>query len=186
MTSEREWSFTLMLEGPDDVMSDTIADAIFEACNSDVDIGVTNGTATAEVTRSAPTFQEAVLAVITDIEGAEAGLTVTEIEPDDFVGLDQIADRTSRSYESARLLAAGDRGPGGFPAPTAQVGRTGLWLWSEVLAWFETSGLAVQGRYRVNAASAKTINAALALRKQLRNASDESSRAAMISLATAS
>jgi len=59
---------------------------------------------------------------------------VTAIASDDPVSLRDIADRIGRTYESVRLLAAGKRGPGGFPAPLAG-GQWALYSWTEVSAW---------------------------------------------------
>lgn len=49
--------------------------------------------------------------------------------------LKEIAARTGRSYERVRLLAAGKRGPGGFPGPMSSDGWT-LYSWTQVRPWF--------------------------------------------------
>jgi hypothetical protein len=64
-----------------------------------------------------------------------AGLTVGSVRSEDLVTLREIAARTGRSYESVRLLAAGKRGPGGFPGPMSSAGWT-LYSWAQVRPWF--------------------------------------------------
>jgi hypothetical protein len=63
---------------------------------------------------------------------------VVRVEPDDLVTAAEIAARLDRSRESVRLLIAGERGPGGFPAPISHT-RTKhrLWRWSDVAAWLD-------------------------------------------------
>jgi hypothetical protein len=60
------------------------------------------------------------------------------IEEEDLVSLKTMAHRLGRSYESVRLLAAGKRGPGGFPAPLSGDGWA-LFSWSNVASWFESN-----------------------------------------------
>ena len=73
------------------------------------------GPATADVHREAANLVDAVLSAIRDIERVPR-LRVIEVERQDLVGLTDIAWRLDRSAESVRLLATGQRGPGGFPA----------------------------------------------------------------------
>ncbi|MCL2464395.1 MAG: hypothetical protein FWF28_04925, partial [Micrococcales bacterium] len=55
-----------------------------------------------------------------------------------------IAQRTGRTHESVRLLAAGKRGSGGFPAPQVP-GKPALYSWTAVADWFaEALGVATQ------------------------------------------
>lgn len=67
---------------------------------------------------------------------------------EDLVSLRDISQRVGRTYESVRLLAAGKRGPGGFPAPLS-TGQWALYSWAEVSAWFAIhyNGTASAGVY---------------------------------------
>src|SRR5674476_1612514 len=65
--------------------------------------------------RQATSLAEALVSALRDVESA--GLIVGSVRSEDLVTLKEIAARTRRSYESVRLLAAGKRGPGGFPGP---------------------------------------------------------------------
>ncbi|MFC4123644.1 hypothetical protein [Nocardia rhizosphaerae] len=75
-------------------------------------------------------------AIITAVEQAEAaGFVVVGVRTEDLVTLKTIAARTTRTYESVRRLANGDRGPGGFPTPMSGDGYA-LYSWTEVARWF--------------------------------------------------
>ena len=83
--------------------------------------------------RDASSLVEALVSALADVEAL--GLTASGVLSDDMVTLKEIATRTQRSYESARLLAQGKRGPGGFPAPIS-ADRWAIYSWAEVRAWF--------------------------------------------------
>jgi hypothetical protein len=72
--------------------------------------------------REATSLAGALVSALRDVEAA--GLTVGSVRSEDLVTLKEIAARTRRSYESVRLLAAGKRGPGGFPSPMSSAGWT--------------------------------------------------------------
>ncbi len=83
--------------------------------------------------RDAATLAEAVVSALTDLEAA--GFEAASVRTDDLVTPRQIAARTYRTYESVRKLAAGARGPGGFPAPMQAEGWS-LYSWAQVGPWF--------------------------------------------------
>jgi len=83
--------------------------------------------------REAPELAEALVRALRDVE--RAGLVVGSVRNDDLVTLRQIAARTGRTYESARLLASGERGRGGFPGPMSSQGWA-LYSWALVRPWF--------------------------------------------------
>jgi len=77
--------------------------------------------------REATSLTEALVSALRDVEAA--GLVVGSVRSEDLVTLKEIASRTGRTYESVRLLAAGKRGPGGFPGPMSSAGWT-LYSWA--------------------------------------------------------
>jgi len=77
--------------------------------------------------REATSLAEALVSALRDVEAA--GLVVGSVRSEDLVTLKEIASRTGRTYESVRLLAAGKRGPGGFPGPMSSAGWT-LYSWA--------------------------------------------------------
>ncbi|MBI4729866.1 MAG: hypothetical protein HY775_10275 [Acidobacteria bacterium] len=114
--------------------------------------------------REAPSFREAVLSAIKNVE--EAGFEVRRVEPDDLVSAADIAERTGRSRQSISALTNGTRGPGNWPRPVAGNVRSPLWRWSDVAAWFEAFD-ASQAVDRKAAAFTAAVNEVLAARRAL-------------------
>jgi len=162
-----EYEFTLMIEG--DLADQAIAAALFDAGCDDATFGVSDGCGYGEFLREAPTFADAVLSAIHQVETV-SDLRVARIEPDDIVTASDIAERLDRTRESVRLLIAGRRGPGGFPAPISHSQERGrLWRWSDVAAWLERT----EPEEREAARFVAAANAALELRSRLAGMSDE-------------
>jgi hypothetical protein len=161
-----DFNFTLIIHG--DV--EPRLDDLFEAGCDDATFGSVDGTWYAEFDRSAPALLDAVASSIAAIESIP-GLSVVRVEPDDLVTAAEIAARLGRSRESVRLLIAGERGPGGFPAPVSHVRtRYKLWRWSDVAAWLSREDdQHVVRQARLVAAT----NAALELRSNLRQLSHD-------------
>ena len=156
-----EHEFTLVFHGGPD---DAIVDALFEAGCDDATLGEVDGVGYADFIREAPSFGEALRSAIEQVESV-AGLMVSRVEPDDLVTLSEIAQRLGRSRESVRLLAAGERGPGDFPAPVSHLkARTRLWRWSEVAGWAKRHDQPIDLGAATTIAA---INAALTLRQTL-------------------
>ncbi len=82
--------------------------------------------------RAGESLAAALVSALHDVEAA--GLVVGSVLSEDLVTLKEIAARTRRTYESVRLLAAGKRGPGGFPGPMSSHGWT-LYSWTQVSEW---------------------------------------------------
>jgi hypothetical protein len=85
------------------------------------------------VVDDADDFAGAVARTVRQIEAA--GVLVVGLAADDLVSIKEIAERTGRTRESVRLLAVGERGPGGFPAPVS-AGQWALYPWTAVAEWF--------------------------------------------------
>jgi len=83
--------------------------------------------------REAPSLAHALVSALQDVEAA--GLRAGSVLSEDLVTLKEVAARTGRTYESVRLLAAGKRGPGGFPVPMSAAGWS-LYSWAQVQPWF--------------------------------------------------
>lgn len=155
-----EFEFVLVVDG--DVDDAGTLDALYEAGCDDATFGSVDGVGFGEFEREAANFLEAVGTAIEDVESVES-LRVLRVEPDDLVTLSEIAERLGRTRESVRLLAAGARGPGDFPAPVSHLrSRFRLWRWSDVAEW---AG-AVSDEERQRARLVASINAALELRRR--------------------
>ena len=131
----RTFQFTLVIGGKD-VLSRESLDALFDAGCDDATFGEVDGVQYGDFSRQAPSLEEATAKAIAAVERSVPGALVTRIEPDDLVTAAEIAERLGRSRESVRLLIAGGRGPGGFPAPISHLKARGrLWRWVEVERW---------------------------------------------------
>lgn len=155
-----ENAFTLVIGGPVDV--DRVINALFERGCDDATVGSVDGVGYADFHRDAPSQADAIFSAIKDVEAVQ-GLRVLRVEPDDLVTLSDIAQRLGRTRESVRLLAAGERGGGEFPAPVSHLrSRNRLWRWSDVAAWADAKG----GQELEQAQLLAAINAALELRNR--------------------
>jgi len=132
------FEFTLILELEADELSEELLEAFYESGAADATIGRSSGVFFAGFVREAEDLLDAVISAIQTIEGAGVGATVVRVEPDDLVTIADIARRTGRTNESIRLLIHGDRGPGGFPAPSTRIGsgRSRVWRWADAAEWF--------------------------------------------------
>ncbi|MHB0979273.1 MAG: helix-turn-helix transcriptional regulator [Thermoleophilia bacterium] len=160
------YDFTLVLMGgPPDLLERHIEEFYDSGCD-DALFGERDGVVYADFSRTAAGLAEAVGSAIRAVEGAVEGVTVARVEPDALVTIADIAERLRRSEEGVRLLIVGKRGPGGFPAPVARLGRrrSRLWRWTDVLAWMSVrhGGSAAPDR---DACVIEATNAALALRR---------------------
>jgi hypothetical protein len=131
----RTWTFTLVLSGVRELTGE-VEDALFEAGCADALLGSRDGAVYLDFDRQSPSFREAVLSAIADVENAGVGARVARVEPDEVVTMAEIARRWGRSRESVRQLVAGLRGPGTFPPPVANLKqRSPIWRWTDVDRW---------------------------------------------------
>jgi predicted DNA-binding transcriptional regulator AlpA len=134
----RSYNFTLIVEGAD-LQTDEAQNVLFEAGCDDATFGSVNGVQFAEFDREASSYVQALTSAIVAIQRTIRGARIVHVEPDELVTMSEIAERVGRSRESIRLLIAGERGPGDFPAPVSHVQtRNRLWRLPDVLRWFAT------------------------------------------------
>ena len=155
------FTFTLVVEGPD-LQSDEVIDALFQAGCDDSLVGRSGGIQYIDFDREAASLEEAALSAVTDIESVD-GLVVVRLADSGLVSMADIAARTGRTRESVRLLATGERGPGGFPVPvTDPRSRYRLWRATEVEHWMR---IHVDDGYETHEDHVRVaINASLELR----------------------
>lgn len=122
------WNFQLRLNREP---TEDECNALFEAGLADAGI---EGTLV-DVDREAPSLLEAVTSIADQIRSVP-GLRAVSVEHQDAVTLSDAAQRLGRrTAESLRLLAAGERGPGGFPSPIVDTGNVRVYSWAEITAW---------------------------------------------------
>jgi hypothetical protein len=155
---------------------DDVLTELFQAGVDDALIQVDGERITVEFEREAATLPEAVMSAIHEIESVE-GCRVVRIGQDDLVSLAEIGRRIGKTRESIRLLAAGDRGPGDFPAPSQHITSQQLWSWADVSAWLSQHG---RGTRQLVAESQflRALNAGLEARAATRGVEDEATRTA--------
>jgi len=162
-----EYEFTLAIEG--DLTDEEVIRCLFEIGCDDATFGVIDGLGYGEFIREAPSFSEAVLSAVHQVESVMS-LRVRRVEPDDIVTMAEIAERLDRTRESVRLLIAAKRGRGGFPPPISHAReRTRLWRWSDVADWAEK----LEPQERESAHFVAAVNAALELRNSTNQIGDD-------------
>jgi len=168
----KTYTFTLVLSGFTELKED-LEDRLFESGCDDALLSFRDGIPYLDFDREAKSLQEAILSAINNVEGTGISARVIRVEPDELVTASEIADRTGRSRESIRLLAAGKRGKGSFPPPLRGMkSRTRLWRWAEVAIWFAEGEGDLTDPPVDEAHTIAAINGALELR---RHAPDSSS-----------
>ncbi|MCU1478971.1 MAG: hypothetical protein JWQ64_3664 [Subtercola sp.] len=125
------YEFTVLL---DRSLDDDDYKRLYEAGLDDTTPGVENGQGFLMVSRQAESLPRAVVSIADDAQ--RAGFAIVGVRDEDLLSLRTIAARVGRSYESLRLLAAGKRGPGGFPASPSTDGWA-VYSWVAVARWFE-------------------------------------------------
>ncbi|OGO73616.1 MAG: hypothetical protein A3G84_04885 [Chloroflexi bacterium RIFCSPLOWO2_12_FULL_71_12] len=153
--------FTIVLE---DVRGLTVeqVEQLYRRCK-DATVGESDGVVRISFSRRGRTFADAVHRALSDLRNS--GWRAARVELEELVSAAEVAERTGRSRESVRLLVAGRRGPGAFPAAVHTVGRFRLWRWPEVERWFAS----YEGRDPQVADHGPLVNAInlfLALRRQ--------------------
>lgn len=160
---------------------DAAIEAVWGAGHHDVQFLSEDGTAWAVVARDAPSLAEAAGSAIRDVEAGGA-LRVVRVEHEAFATLAQIAARLGRTRQSVQQLAAGQRGPGGFPRPVGDRPGSRVWEWAPVAAWAREH-LGWTGERDEHAAFLAAVNGALDLRERLRRLGDAGERATVRALA---
>ena len=126
-------SFTIVTD--DKGGSEEIAERLYPSCG-DALFGESDGIVSIGFDRKARTFMDAAASAIADL--AAGGCRAVCIQSNDIVNMPEIARKTKRTRESVRLLIAGRRGPGDFPATAYPDQREimRLWHWPDVERWF--------------------------------------------------
>ena len=161
---KKTYSFTLVLSGFDK-LTEQVEDALYGKKCDDALLSIRSGVPYLDFDREAPSFQEAVLSALRDVERALPYVSVLRVEPDDLVTASEIGRRVNRTRESVRLLVRGARGPGGFPPPASSLTqKSPIWRWVEVVNWFVAQNM-VAAEVAKAARTVAAINAALELRR---------------------
>lgn len=133
------YEFTLFVRA--DLSDDETVGRLLSAGLDDASFGGTIEWGTIDVHREAPDLAFAIATAIQQVESVLPG-SVVAVEPIELVTMSTIAERLDRTYESVRLLAAGQRGDGNFPKPAdiPNIYGVKLWRWGEILMWTGEGG----------------------------------------------
>lgn len=134
-TCTREYDFSLVLDGVFEV-TEELENALFEAGCDDATLSVCYGRIFMEFSRSSTSIADAILSAIRDVQKANIGATVLQVDECNLVTQAEIARRINRSRQLINQYITGHRGPGGFPPPVCQLSeKTPLWQWCAVSFW---------------------------------------------------
>jgi hypothetical protein len=133
-----EYAFTFVVDGVD-VGDDALVCALFDVL--DAMLVQTAGQHLVTVTSTGPNAIRAAQTAVAALSSVAPAMRVLRLDRD-LVGVADIADRTGRSRQNVTQWAHGERqSKQPFPAPDGVVGRSRVWLWSEVNTWLRTLGL---------------------------------------------
>lgn len=142
-------------------------DALFEAGCSDALLAYYNNSVFLEFNRQAPSYEQAVMSAIRDIESAKIGAIIVSRDAGEYVVITDIAELSSLSKQVISNYNKGIRGRGEFPCPVQRIqSKTPLWKWSQVAEWLLEEGKGVDAELVNNALITESINMALSLRQQ--------------------
>jgi hypothetical protein len=128
------WDFRIMLNREPD---DDEFDRLFEAGLDDCAL-VRGRSPYFMCDREADSLMEAILSVLVELRAVDE-LWAVGVQHNDGVTLGDAARRHGgRTQASLRQLAAGQRGPGGFPEPVIEADNISVYSWAEVSEWLRT------------------------------------------------
>lgn len=155
MAKQKKYDFEL---GLDRMPTDGELDGLFDVGCDDMSFGTTGPSAYATVHRRAPSFIEAAVTAINDIESVD-GPRVIGIKADPELTIEEIARKANRTREAVRLRTKEPT----FPAPVITTPRHRFWRWSEVAPRFGADDPLLAEAAPV----ARALNAWLTLRAEL-------------------
>jgi hypothetical protein len=133
----RTFEFTIIASGLDPEADDFEARFYSAGCD-DAGVGFQNGHILLDFARESESLTAAIVSAVEN--ASAAGAIVERVEPDPFVSLIDMADRSGMSRASMTNYYKGHRQEG-FPAPKARVtSHSPLWDWAAVAAWLYKHG----------------------------------------------
>lgn len=144
----REFDFALVLGGITELTPE-VEKAFFEAGCDDATISVTYGRIWMEFSRSAPSYDEAIVSAIRDVNKTGVGARVLRVDECNLVTQAEIARKLGRSRQYVHQLMTGQRGPGGFPPPDCHLTEgVPVWAWCAVSHWLYDNSMIKAEEYQ--------------------------------------
>ena len=157
------FEFTLVVSGIDP-SEEGFEDRLYEAGCDDTLVAVVKGTLVLDFAREAKNFTHALVSAIQDVQ--RAGAQVVWVEPDTYVNVSDIAERSGLSRQAVSLMVQGKRGSGDFPLPAMRISsESPLWNWLEVERWLRKHGKLKRSATIVQAALTREVNLILESRR---------------------
>jgi len=168
------YSFEIYFNGPADDLDSPegvrLLDAALSAGLNDGSIAQIDADLVALVDRAAPTFVDAVMSAVVQLDSLDR-CSVERVWPPDLVSAAEIARRYGKTRQWIHQLVNGSRGRGDFPPPFAWGGSAARWRWSDVERYFAHGAAPEELEASAEAAFLETLNAALEFRRRLREMS---------------
>jgi hypothetical protein len=163
-TGQREYEFTLVLAGIDDVTS-AVEDALLKAGCDDATLSMRSGRPYLSFARGGDSMKDAILSAIRAVLSAGIGADVLRVDQCDLVTQADIARKIGVSRQVVNNYIAGKRGPGAFPPPACNITDDApLWNWCEVAHWLYQNDM-IRKDVLCDAQQVSIINSALELRQ---------------------
>ncbi len=138
---QREYDFALIVGGVPD-LTDEVMDSFFKAGCDDATISQRSGLLFIEFSRTADSFEDALISAIHNVCDAKVGAEVLRINECDFVSAADIARRIGKSRQLISQYIQGERGPKNFPPPACFLAEDKpLWAWCTVSYWLAENQL---------------------------------------------
>lgn len=145
----KNYNFLFVLSGIS-APTENFEDRLFEAGCDDATLSFRNRIAFLEFDREAPSFKEAVISAIKQVETIDKAIVVERVEPDDLVTAAEIARRINKTREYVRLLIEGERGAGNFPVPlSGMVSKSLIWSWLKVAQWLRENRIVEEEEFQI-------------------------------------
>lgn len=145
----KSYNFILVLSGIQ-APTEEFEEGLFEAGCDDGTLSFRNHVAYIEFDREAPSFKEAVISAIRQVESVDQAVAVERVEPDDLVSASEVARRINKTREYVRLLIEGERGGGNFPVPLSGITTKSLmWSWVKIARWLLENSMVNEEEFQI-------------------------------------
>jgi hypothetical protein len=178
MPTAYEFELVLRTDYDEDNFLDEIADRLIEAGCDDAVFSVEYGSPRAAFERKSPSFVNAVLSALADVESV-AGVRVERIEREELLSVSAIAQRIGRSRQNVQQWVDGQRGPGHFPAQATWVTGARVYPWVDVRRWLIDSGLVDSAPEGETDELIAALNGALAAHHHAQHLTDRAEKQAL-------
>lgn len=155
----KNYNFTLVLEGVSDQDNIDIAEALFESGCDDATLSIRDQIAYLEFDRKAKSLQSAIVSGVTNVLDANIGALIVAIDPGDYVTSTEIGQRINKTRQYIQKLKTAKQKTNIFPGPVAgiQAGNL-LYSWKRISYYFYKMQKYIEKEDVINAQLLKIYN----------------------------